>query len=209
MIGVCPQCLFKGPLLAFMVEPEARELVAALPALPNELQPRFLRYLGLFATPGRVVALKKATRLLAELAGLVQPGQIHIRGQEVRPAPARIWAVALDEIVAHPPSALPLTNHNYLKKIVWTQAADLAAQRESAAEAKRRAVKYSEEDSRQESTGTTSLAMVAHQEIMAGMKGLIKDPQMNADDADKPSEDQRAANKQRVADLIKGLGKHD
>jgi hypothetical protein len=134
MKGMCQTCGATAPLEWFLAEPMARQVLATALKLPQAVQDQLLGYLALFRPAGGSMQPKKALRLVTEIAALVAPGYIQVKGQVARPCPARVWAQAMEQMQERRDSLrLPLPNHNYLRQIVWT----LADQEDARAEAAR------------------------------------------------------------------------
>lgn len=128
----CPACGATHSLEALLTDAAAREAVAAALALPAPLGDRLLRYLGLFRPAKRALSWDRAAKLLAELHGLIQAGEISRRGR-VWPAPLPYWQQALDAVLEQRAKLqLPLGSHGYLLEII----AGVAARAEQAAELK-------------------------------------------------------------------------
>ena len=71
---------------------------------------------------------------MQEIAALIAPGYIQVKGQPARPCPARIWAEAMTQISERRDSLrLPLASHQYMAKIAW----DLADREDARVEATR------------------------------------------------------------------------
>jgi hypothetical protein len=135
--ATCPRCGFHADIDAMFVEPEAKAAIALIGDLPAPLGKAALGYLGLHSPPKTGLRLPKARRLLAELRDLVDAGQVCAdeRIGTRRPASPALWAQAIEQMLASPPSGLPLTNHNYLRKVVFDLADKVDAQAERAREA--------------------------------------------------------------------------
>lgn len=117
---VCPSCGAMSSLEALLTDADARLFVAALTRLPAPVLPTAPRYIALFRPQtGRALQWRKATRLVDELYGIIQPGHVHRQGQPDRPCPPGIWAQAMERMAATPPSRLPLKSHNYMAAIAW------------------------------------------------------------------------------------------
>jgi len=120
MKGMCQTCGATAPLEWFLNEPIARQVLATALKLPQAVQDQLLGYLTLFRPTGGSMQPKKALRLVQEIAGLVAPGSIQVKGQVARPCPPRIWAQAMEQMGERPPTLeLPIKNHKYLLKVAW------------------------------------------------------------------------------------------
>lgn len=131
--GVCPGCGLRADLDVFAVQADANAALAAALALPAPLGGRVLNYLRLFSPPQKVLAARKATRLLEELAQAIRSAQVQRRGV-VRAAPLEVWAAALDAVLAQPPEVLPLAGHAYLFQVAWNLVERASARQERQAE---------------------------------------------------------------------------
>lgn len=134
MKGMCQTCGATAPLEWFLAEPIARQVLAAALKLPQPVQDQLLVYLALFRPAGGSSQPKKVLRLVQEIAALVAPGHLQVKGQVGRPCPPRIWAQAMEQMTERRDKLqLPLKNHNYLRQIAWS----LADQDDARAEAQR------------------------------------------------------------------------
>ncbi|MDO5625032.1 MAG: hypothetical protein Q4G71_10110, partial [Pseudomonadota bacterium] len=146
-----PSCAAQGHISAFLVEDDAKRMITAVIALPVELQRAALDYLGLFKPPKSALQLKRANRLVCELAALATDGEVcrDERSGVRRPATVAMWASGIEIMLAQRASlTLPLDGHGYLRAVVFGLAdkADAAAEREkeSNARAGRHLVKSSQ-----------------------------------------------------------------
>lgn len=133
--GCCPSCGFAGEIEAFLVDPEARRAIARVAALEPAIGKLIGPYLRLFGTGKRGVQLRRAVKLIDELAALVDTGDV-CRDERVgvrRPATPAMWAAGMEQMVASPPSGA-LQNHHYLRAIVFGLADAADAQAEKARE---------------------------------------------------------------------------
>lgn len=135
--GVCPGCGLRADLDVFAVQADSNQALAAALDLPPSLGSRVLRYLRLFSSPKKTLALAKAGRLLSELAEAVRSATVTRRGI-AHAAPLPLWSTALDTLLAHPPEVLPLSDHNYLFQVAWNLAEKAAARQEQQQEARLR-----------------------------------------------------------------------
>ncbi|MHB1350090.1 MAG: hypothetical protein ACYCYR_09480 [Desulfobulbaceae bacterium] len=134
MKGMCQTCGATAPLEWFLAEPIARQVLAAALKLPQPVQDQLLVYLALFRPAGGSSQPKKVLRLVQEIAALVAPGHLQVKGQVARPCPPRIWAQAMEQMTERRDKLqLPLKNNNYLRQIAWS----LADQDDARAEAQR------------------------------------------------------------------------
>lgn len=138
--GTCPSCGYHGELEAFLIEPDAKRAVARAATLDAGVGRALPAYLRLFVAGKRGLRLSRAVTLIEDLADLIDAGTV-CQDERVgvrRPATAAMWAAGMEQMLAKPPSGLPLTNHHYLRKIVFTIAddADAAAERKREADIK-------------------------------------------------------------------------
>lgn len=138
--GTCPSCGYHGEIEAFLIEPDAKRAVARAAALDAAVGRALPAYLRLFVAGKRGLRLSRAVKLIDELMALVSVGTV-CRDERIgvhRPATPSIWAAAMEQMLAKPPSGLPLDNHNYLRTIVFGLAddADAAAERKREADIK-------------------------------------------------------------------------
>jgi len=138
--GMCQTCGATAPLEWFLNEPVARQVLVAALALPVVVQSQLLGYLALFRPPGGSMQPRKALRLVKEVADLVAPGHVQIKGSPARPCPPRLWAQAMEQMSERRDSLrLPLGSHQYMVKIAW----GLADAEDAANEAVRRELEAS------------------------------------------------------------------
>lgn len=116
---ICPACGAMASLEALLTDGDARAFMEAFYQLSATVQPYAFRYLALFRPTGRVLQWRKATRLLAELTADIRACHIQVKGSVARPASPETWAAAMARLIETPPQGLPLSNHNYLRKIVY------------------------------------------------------------------------------------------
>ena len=130
---VCPCCGAVCSAEAWVNDPTAREALKVIAEeLPAGVAPLALPYLSLFRKSGAGLRWPTVLKRLQELADLVRSERIQWDGGETRPAPAHLWAAALDVVVGRQPKHLD--NHNYLRRVVWEMAAGGAAAAEREAE---------------------------------------------------------------------------
>ncbi len=133
LAGCCPSCGFAGEVEAFLIEPDAKRVIARVAALDPALGRVVAQYLRLFAAGTRGVQLRRAVRLIDELVALVDAGTVcrDERGGVRRPASPALWAAGIEQMLANPPNG-PLQNHHYLRAVVFglADSADAAAERQ-------------------------------------------------------------------------------
>lgn len=133
----CPCCGATLSLEALLNDVAARQAVATALALPANLGPRLLRYLGLFRPPQRSLTWERAAALLSELQALIDAGQIRRNGRSWSASPT-VWAAALDALLERQNLSLPLKSHGYLFEIIVGMADRVEAEQERKIEAQRR-----------------------------------------------------------------------
>jgi len=131
--GCCPSCGFTGDIEAFLIEPEAKRAIARVAVLDPGIGKVIGPYLRLFGTGKRGLQLRRAVKLIDELAALVEAGEV-CRDERVgvrRPASASMWLAGIEQMLATPPSG-PLHNHHYLRAVVFglADSADAQAERQ-------------------------------------------------------------------------------
>ena len=140
LAGCCPSCGFAGDVEAFLIEPDAKRVIARVAALDPVLGRAVAPYLRLFAAGTRGVQLRRAVRLIDELVALVDAGTVcrDERGGVRRPASPALWAAGIEQMLANPPSG-PLQNHHYLRAVVFglADSADATAERQREETARR------------------------------------------------------------------------
>lgn len=145
----CPACGASASAEAWENDVNARRCLAAVACLPPVVGRHALTYVGLFRDPGsaRGMAWKKATRIVGELAELVAVDWVQWDQRPARSASPSLWAEVLEEMIARPPRSLPLSNHNYLRKVVYDRADKVDAVSEAEQnQAERRGVAITAED---------------------------------------------------------------
>jgi len=127
----CGCCGAITPLVAAVELAALRESLEA--ALRLRLDPaRTIRYLDLFAAPGKEVSETKAAKILVDLLERVQAGQVQRQGMSYA-APLEAWESGLQAVLDSDTKVLPLKNNNFLVAVIANRAAMAAG----AAEAKR------------------------------------------------------------------------
>jgi len=131
----CPACGCQGDLEVFLVEDEAKRFATRFAGMEPALGRAALAYLRLFKPPKQALRLARAARLIDELAELVDAGQVSRdeRSGLRRAATPAMWAAGIEQMLANPPSGLPLSSHHYLRAVVFGVAEEAMA----AAERKR------------------------------------------------------------------------
>jgi hypothetical protein len=125
----CGCCGALTPLVAAVELAALREALEA--ALALRLDPvRTLRYLDLFAAPGRELSESKAAKVLADLLERVRSGQVKQQGMAYA-APQASWEIGMQTVLDNDSKTLPLKSNNYLAAVVAGQAAKAAGQAEA------------------------------------------------------------------------------
>lgn len=142
--GCCPSCGFRGDVEAFLVEPDAKRLVARVATIDPDLGRAVLPYLRLFSGK-RGLRITRAIKLIDELLALVQPGQV-CRDERMgvrRPATIAMWVAGIEQMLAAPPNG-ELSNHHYLRAVVFGIADAAGADAERRLESDRKTGKQRE-----------------------------------------------------------------
>jgi hypothetical protein len=118
---------------AWSNEPEITAFLKISIELPEPaiIAPLVWEYLGLFRpTKSGKLGWGRAARLIGQVSGLIRAGHIQIDQRPARPASPDVWREALERMTDCPPKDLPLTNHNYFKKVAFgiADTADRAAE---------------------------------------------------------------------------------
>lgn len=132
---VCPSCGATASAEAWTNDAAIRYALDALVQLPAPVLMNALPYIGLFRKGTNALPWKRAQILIRSLHELVTTGYVHVQGGETRPCTPAIWGAAMEAAIAARPKGLK--NHNYLRQIAYTQAAELAAKTENDREAAR------------------------------------------------------------------------
>ncbi len=119
----CPCCKTRFPLQAGFLEADGLELAALYGALDPDTARAMDVYLMLFKPKKTCLSNKRALTLASELAPFILNGRFKRSGESYAAAAAD-WAAAMDKLVAHPPSKLPLKTHGYLVEVVIGTLAD-------------------------------------------------------------------------------------
>lgn len=170
--GCCPSCGFTGEIEAFFVEPEAKRAIARVAALEPAIGKVIGPYLRLFAGGKRGLQLRRAVKLIDELAALVDAGDVcrDERAGVRRPATPAMWAAGIEQMLGTSLSGA-LENHNYLRKVVFGLADSADAQAERAREQSARAGRHvsRSETGAGDDPIATALSWVRQQMDLAGM----------------------------------------
>lgn len=116
-----------------MLDADGKRLAAIFAAMEPVLGRATIGYLRLFKPPKTALRTARALKIVADLDAMVRVGTVcrDERGGLRRPATPATWAAGIEQILASPPSGLPLSNHNYLRATVYGLAdqADAVAER--------------------------------------------------------------------------------
>jgi hypothetical protein len=129
----CPCCATEFPIEAGMIDADGKRLAAIFAAMEPTLGRATIGYLRLFKPAKTALRTARAIKIVADLDAMVRVGSVcrDERGGLRRPATAAHWAAGIEQILIAPPNGLPLTNHHYLRAIVYGLAdqADAVAER--------------------------------------------------------------------------------
>lgn len=106
----CPICHGQIHLEALVQDESGRQLMAALVPLSVEHGSALVGYIGLFRSHNRDLANDRALRLLREV--------LELGGQEITPALAEVIEAMRSKAQQNPAAWKPLSNHNYLKRVI-------------------------------------------------------------------------------------------
>jgi len=114
-LGRCPICHSQIQLEALVQDEAGRQLLAALLPLSPEHGAALVSYIGLFRAHNRDLANDRALRLMKETLAL--------GGAEITPALAEVVEAMRNKAAESPAAWKPLTQHNYLKRVIESLAA--------------------------------------------------------------------------------------
>lgn len=131
----CPSCGAEYPIEAGLLEDDGKRLAAILGEMEPTLARAAISYLRLFKPTKTALRTTRAIKLLQELLALVRVGTVcrDERGGLRRPAPIAAWVAGIEQMLQQPGRLqLPLSNHNYLRQVVYglADAADAKAERQ-------------------------------------------------------------------------------
>lgn len=110
MILHCPCCQTRFSLEAAVQDSAARQLLAEVSARPLEVARPLVSYLGLFRSRSRALSWERALRLAGEVLAL--EADHGLLGAALSETVEAIWAKRERQ------PARPLTNHNYLRRVL-------------------------------------------------------------------------------------------
>jgi len=129
----CPSCGAEYPIEAGLLEDEGKRLAAIVGEMEPVLARTALAYLRLFKPAKTALRTARAIKVLQELLELVRVGTVcrDERNGIHRPASSAAWIAGIEQMLQQPERLrLPLSNHNYLRQIVWGIADQADAQAE-------------------------------------------------------------------------------
>lgn len=131
----CPCCQESFPIEAGFLDADGKRLAALLAGMDPALGRAVLGYLRLFKPAKHGLRTARAVKLTAELAALVEAGDVcrDERGGVRRAATPAMWAQGIEQMLQQRDKlTLPLANHHYLRAIVYGLAdgADAQAERD-------------------------------------------------------------------------------
>lgn len=134
----CPACNAEYSLDVLIAHEGARDAVMAALKLPAPLGGLLLRYLSLFRTAKtKNLSWDKVARVLGDLVEPVAKAEILFDGR-TWPAPLPYWHQALEYVVNNTSLKPPLSNHNYLYKVIAGITGEQQAKAEDYKEQQRR-----------------------------------------------------------------------
>ncbi len=128
----CTACGAHGSIEQFTADSDARRFAEIVAALPANVGPVAIRYLGLFRPGKRGLSWDRACKLMVELAGMIERGAVERHGRSIPAAPP-LFANAMQQMLDRRETLdLPLTTHGYLITIVAGEAPRAEARAEAA-----------------------------------------------------------------------------
>ena len=119
----CPVCRAVCDISAWQNDEKVWACLKAACELPKNAGAVSLRYIGLFRKPGsdRGMSWERASKLLTELAALINAGWVQWDRGVSRPITPSVWADAMETVIDQLKEP-PLKNHNYLRSIAYKRA---------------------------------------------------------------------------------------
>lgn len=136
----CPQCGLEGDVSLWLASSEARTALLDLIAISVPDAMLVMQYIGLHAPAKRKLSLKRAANLIGEVLPGLQTESVEFDGRTWQ-APRAAWRTAIQTMLDHRDAGkltLSLSNHNYLYRILTSQANKAEAKAEQAVEVQRR-----------------------------------------------------------------------
>lgn len=121
----CPNCSETYPIEAGFAEGDGKRLAVLFADMEPALGRAAISYLRLFKPPKTALRTTRAIKLLEQLMALVSTGTVcrDERTSARRQATQAMWAEGIEQMLtARDKLTLPLTNHHYLRAIVYTVA---------------------------------------------------------------------------------------
>ncbi|BBO84504.1 hypothetical protein DSCO28_50700 [Desulfosarcina ovata subsp. sediminis] len=127
----CPACRTSAGADAWAAEVHVEDALKLCLTLPSIIDDRILYYLALFRPrSGRPMNWLTTRNHIDSLKKLVDPVSINWNRQPGRENSPLAWAAAMDRAIAHPNLDLPLKDHNWLRKVAYGIAGEMARNRE-------------------------------------------------------------------------------
>ncbi|HRQ63916.1 MAG TPA: hypothetical protein PKZ76_03480 [Xanthomonadaceae bacterium] len=134
----CPNCAVSFPLELGFVELDGKKLAAVFAELEPPLGKAVLDYLGLFKPAKSGLRLSRALVIAQEVSAMARAGTVEWDGNRRDCIPA-FWVECIEQMLARRAElSLPLSNNNYLRKIVFAHADRAEARAEIQREESRR-----------------------------------------------------------------------
>lgn len=130
----CTSCGAHGSIEQFTADADARRSVELVAALPAEIGPVVVRYLGLFRPMKRGLTWDRVLKISAEVFEMIKAGAVEHRGKRYPATPAMIASAMQQMLDNRERLELPMTSHGYLVKIVAGESPREAARAETAHE---------------------------------------------------------------------------
>lgn len=184
----CPACSAQYPIEAGLLEDDGKRLAAVFGEMDPALFRPTVSYLRLFKPAKTALRMTRAITVMQEFLALVRAGEVSRdeRSGLYRPAPIAVWIAGIEQMLQRPEALrLPLSNHNYLRQVVW----GIADQADAQAERQR------EKDLRNAPRGAKPAAVNPLQKMnehIAWLQSQLKLGRMTQDDFDKQAAETRA-----------------
>jgi len=141
IIATCPACGCHGDVETFFVDADAKRLSAAFADMDPALGRAVIAYLRLFKPTKNALRLLRAARIVADLSALVESGTVcrDERSGMSRATTPALWTQGIEQLLDQRDRlTLPLSNHHYLRAIVFGLAEQVMARAEAKAEQSKR-----------------------------------------------------------------------
>lgn len=129
----CPSCHERFPIAAGFIDDDGKRLAALLADMEPVLGRAVIAYLRLFKPAKQGLRTARAVKIVRDLLDLVHLGTVcrDERGGVRRPASPAMWADGIEQMLAESGGlSLPLSNHRYLRAVVFGLADKVDADRE-------------------------------------------------------------------------------